>query len=87
MTEAKHDDASGAPLSDAGLGRSGVGEWCAPGPVVGQSQKWLLVFDDADRGMLPFDDEHDARSAFARAERGGWNCHLFETARRVPNKQ
>ncbi len=43
----------------------------------------MLVFEDADRGTLVFDDETEARRMFHRAEGGGWNCHLFQTAPRV----
>lgn len=43
----------------------------------------MLVFEDADRGTLVFEDEAEARRMFHRAEGGGWNCHLFQTAPRV----
>ena len=43
----------------------------------------MIVFEDADRGTLVFDDETEARRMFHRAEGGGWNCHLFQTAPRV----
>lgn len=62
---------------------TGVGDWCAPGPAAEQHRRWMLVFEDADRGPLVFDDEAEARMMFHRAEGGGWNCHLFQTAPRV----
>lgn len=37
-------------------------------------------------GQSVFADEAEAREAFARAEAGGWNCHLFQHApRTTPN--
>ncbi len=65
---------------------TGVGEWCAPGPETEQKQKWLLMFEDKDMAFSVFDDEQEARIAFASAECGGWNCHLFVLApRKTPN--
>ena len=65
---------------------TGVGQWCAPGPAAEQQRSWLLVFEDQDRGNVPFNDEDVAYAMFAKAEAGGWNCHLFETAPRVRAK-
>lgn len=62
---------------------TGVGEWCAPGPAAGQRRAWLLRFADADRGDCVYYDEQEARRAFAQAEGRGWNCYLFEYARRA----
>lgn len=62
---------------------TGVGAWCAPGPAANQRKTWLLVFEDRDRGSIPFDDEDAAYAMFAKAEAGGWNCHLFEVSPRV----
>jgi hypothetical protein len=65
---------------------TGVGDWCAPGPADEQKQKWLLMFEDRDMVFSVFEDEQEALDAFARAECGGWNCHLFALVRRVtPN--
>lgn len=64
-------------------GQTGVGEWCALGPAAGQTRKWLLVFEDKDMDITTFDDELEARTAFAKAEDMGWNCHLFQHAQRA----
>jgi hypothetical protein len=63
--------------------QTGVGEWCAPGPAAEQRQAWLLRFADADRGDCVYYDEQEARRAFAQSEGRGWNCYLFEYARRA----
>lgn len=62
--------------------RTGVGEWCAPGPAAQQVRRWMLTFDDADRGYCIYTDEQQAREAFASAEGLGWNCYLWELAPR-----
>lgn len=64
--------------------QTGVGEWCAPGPAAEQRQTWLLRFADTDRPDCVYYDEMEARRAFAQAEGRGWNCYLFEYARRAP---
>ncbi|EMR4171975.1 hypothetical protein R2537_007004 [Pseudomonas aeruginosa] len=63
--------------------QTGVGEWCAPGPATEQRRAWLLRFADTDRGDCVYYDEQEARRAFAQAEGRGWNCYLFEYARRA----
>jgi len=63
---------------------TGVGEYCAPGPAADQQKRWILKFEDQDRGDAVFDDESKAREAFAYSESRGWNCHLFEHCRRTP---
>jgi hypothetical protein len=63
--------------------QTGVGEWCAPGPAADQRRAWLLRFADVDRGDCVYYDEQEARGAFARSEARGWNCYLFEYARRA----
>jgi len=63
--------------------QTGVGEWCAPGPAADQRPAWLLRFADTDRGDCVYYDEQEARRAFAQAEGRGWNCYLFEFARRA----
>ncbi|WP_334166287.1 NUMOD4 motif-containing HNH endonuclease [Achromobacter mucicolens] len=63
--------------------QTGVGEWCAPGPAAEQRQTWLLRFADTDRDDCVYYDEQEARRAFAQAEGRGWNCYLFEYARRA----
>lgn len=57
--------------------QTGVGYWCAPGPVSEQQRTYVLRFEDADRGEAHFHDEDEAYNAFAAAEGRGWNCHLF----------
>lgn len=63
--------------------RSGVGDYCTVGPASEQAQKFLLMFEDRDRGVCIYPDEHQARTAFAEAESRGWNCHLFGLLRRA----
>ena len=55
------------------------GHWCQPGDVPGR--KWMLVFEDADRGVMLFDDEDEARKAFEQANES-WDCYLFAAAPR-----
>lgn len=57
--------------------RHGVGDWCAPGPAATQERKFILRFEDADRGEAHYTDALEALRAFDRAEGNGWNCHLF----------
>lgn len=64
--------------------QTGVGEWCAPGPAAEQRRAWLLRFADTERGDCIYYDEQEARRSFAQAEGRGWNCYLFEFARRAP---
>lgn len=54
---------------------SGVGTMCAPADQ--QHRKYMLNFDDDDKGVALYDDEALAREAFARAESMGWNCYLW----------
>lgn len=63
---------------------TGVGDWCAPGPAADQKRQWLLWFEDQDKGYQLYEDEAEARVAFARSETMGWNCHLFQ---HVPRKR
>jgi hypothetical protein len=65
-------------------GQTGVGMLCAPGPAHVQRQRWMLMFDDVDRGRAIYEDEQEARAAFARAEGTGWNCYLWELSLRAP---
>lgn len=58
-------------------GRTGVGSYCTVGPASEQVMKFMLIFEDRDRGMCIYTDEAEARREFARAEGNGWNCHLF----------
>jgi hypothetical protein len=63
--------------------RSGVGAWCAPGPADEQTRRFLLRFEDADRGDIVLTNEQQARDMFAKAEGRGWNCHLLAHLPRV----
>lgn len=54
---------------------TGVGEYCQPGDR--RDPRWMLIFDDADRGFGVYENVADAHAAFARAEGAGWNCWLF----------
>jgi hypothetical protein len=68
------------PLEPA---QTGVGAWCTPGPANEQQRKWVIWFWDRDRGVAIYNDEGDARHAFARAEALGWNCDLLATCPRA----
>jgi hypothetical protein len=70
---------------DRGIFDSGVGQLCAPGPAEGQMRAWILKLEDQQRGDLIYYDVHEALGAFERAERLGWNCHLFVSADRTPS--
>lgn len=84
--EQKTNHAVARSLSNAGLGVTGVGCWCAPGPATEQTRKWLVLFEDKDKGQHVFEDETEAYLFFGKAEAMGWNCHLFAHAPRVtPN--
>lgn len=63
--------------------QTGVGLWCAPGPAAEQARLFVLRFEDQDRGEAHYTDEPEARTAFARAEARGWNCHLFAHVERA----
>jgi DNA-directed RNA polymerase subunit RPC12/RpoP len=80
VCNAKPEQKAEAPVCE--ISQTGVGEWCAPGPANTQARNWLLMFDDQDRGFSVFEDEQEARNAFAKAESSGWNCHLFQHAPR-----
>jgi len=62
--------------------RTGVGKYCTVGPPEQQKQMFMVTFEDTDRGIALFDDEQEARDFFAKAEGGGWNCHLWQLAER-----
>ena len=72
-----------APAPEPLPANTGVGDYCTVGPASEQAQKFLLMFEDADRGVCIHKDEAEARTAFARAEANGWNCHLFGLLRRA----
>lgn len=55
--------------------------WCHPRKDDNQ-QRWILIFDDRDRGMCVYTVEAEAYRDFERAEAMGWNCHLFTSAQR-----
>lgn len=69
------------PRVDRLVSHSGSGEWCHPGDD--NRQRWLLIFEDKDKGMNIYDTEQEAREAFYKAETLGWNCHLFSSVRRM----
>ena len=72
-------DQKGKPQPDPA--RTGVGVYCQPGDR--RDPRWLLVFDDADRGPCNYDNEKDARRMFSIAEGNGWNCWLFSPTLRA----
>ena len=55
-------------------------EWCHPGDD--DKQRWVLMFEDDDRGMSIYFDKDEAHDAFKRADFMGWNCHLLTSVRR-----
>jgi hypothetical protein len=61
--------------------KTGVGEFCQPGDR--REPRWMVMYDDVDRGHSVFDNEQDAREAFANSEGMGWNCWLFGPTPRV----
>ncbi|WP_369070802.1 hypothetical protein [Burkholderia gladioli] len=60
---------------------TGVGTYCNPGDR--REPRWLLQFEDADRGVSIYESESDARKAFAHAEGRGYNCYLFSPTLRA----
>ena len=54
------------------------------------NRKWLLAFEDTDCGICLYDDEVEARNAYAAALLN-WNCQLFvpveEFDRRLAEKK
>jgi len=52
--------------------------WCHPSDD--SSQRWLLVFEDADRSSNVYFNEKEALEGFQKAEELGWNCHLFTSS-------
>lgn len=51
--------------------------WCQPMDCGEHTpRKFLLYFEDADRGIAVFDNEVEARAAFEKANTA-WNCYLF----------
>lgn len=52
-------------------------QWCQPMDCGKHTpRKFLLYFEDADRGIAVFDNEDEAREAFTKANIA-WNCYLF----------
>ncbi|WP_431018199.1 hypothetical protein [Burkholderia gladioli] len=60
---------------------TGVGIFCQPGDR--PAPRWLLKFEDADRGVSIYESEREAREAFAHAEGRGYNCYLFSPTPRA----
>lgn len=88
ITVAQRDNIIDLALIEAGCPvppspvETGVGDLCAPGPADKQAPAYILRFEDHDRPDMAIFDPDQARAAFARAELLGWNCHLFELAKR-----
>lgn len=51
-------------------------KWCVPN---GETPKWLLRFEDTERGDALYEHATEAREAFAKASIN-WNCYLFAPA-------
>lgn len=60
---------------------TGVGTFCQPGDR--RDPRWVLMFDDADRGHLVYESLQEARKGFAQAEGRGWNCWLLSPTPRA----
>lgn len=56
-------------------------DFCTYGPPAERKRRWIILFDEPDRGMMVFDDEAEAHTAWDRAK-DNWTCTLFETAKR-----
>lgn len=52
-------------------------QWCQPGDDA--ARRWVLLFEDPDRGLSVFDSEREARAAFEQAN-ASWNCYLLAAA-------
>ncbi|WP_205814595.1 hypothetical protein [Burkholderia sp. Ac-20345] len=63
---------------------TGIGPYCQPGDR--RDPRWLLMFDDADRGLAIYESEKEVREAFAHSEGRGWNCWLFSPTPRVASQ-
>ena len=64
-----------------------IEEWCQPKDRGKPTpRKFLLYFDDPDHGNSVFDDEVEAREAFAKASLA-WNCYLFGALATSPPAQ
>lgn len=59
---------------------TGNPRWCQPADV--PARRWLLLFDDPDRGVAVYADEAEARAAWEQAQ-AAWNCYLFAAAPRA----
>jgi hypothetical protein len=54
-----------------------TGPWCQPMDCGKHTpRKFIVRFEDADRGDAVFDNENEAREFFERADTN-WNCYLF----------
>lgn len=56
-------------------------DFCTYGPPDERKRQWIIVFEDADRGMMIFSDEREAHTAWDKAK-DNWTCTLFETSER-----
>lgn len=54
-------------------------KFCAPRDQQ-NGPRWMITFDDADRGVGVYDTEDEAREAWWRASTMGWNCRLWTLA-------
>ena len=52
---------------------------CTDGPPAERERRWLLKFNDPDKGFAFFDNEAEAMRAWDRAK-DTWTCTLFMTA-------
>ena len=82
LVESWRGDQKGMPQPDPA--RTGVGVYCQPGDR--RDPRWLLMFDDAERGTCNYDNEQEARRMFAISEGNGWNCWLLSRPARFQCK-
>lgn len=56
-------------------------DFCTSGSPDERKRQWIIVFDDADMGIMFFDDEQAAHTKWDSAK-DNWTCTLYETSER-----
>ena len=72
------------PLSKPAVAANASAEardFCTYGTPNERKRQWIIIFEDADRGMMIFSDEREAHTAWDKAK-DNWTCTLFETSER-----
>jgi hypothetical protein len=47
-----------------------------------RQRRWIILFEDAEMGMMVFDNEDEAHARYESLSIT-WNCHLMETCLRL----